>query len=1211
MTTPNTSISSLGIGDVNSELNFSANTMRRFNDGIFRNLTGSQQRTVSNTTINISDLSGKTAFGGIISANSSNVTSYGVIEREINLLANTDMYSPTIVWTANLISGVAGVFTFNGKQASYKITGQQEANVTANVEITATLSYAGHEIGVASKYISFEINSLPPLLFVNGNTSANSITYEPTSISTTLTATANAPGSVIQFSVTPNDSGVLISGNTVTLSSQAGLVGTDNNRSYSVFSELIFDGQIIATDLKNVNVRAFYQVPDFIFTVPATSNNNFANTGTIHSSLTLTTSHDIPSANMEWSATKVSGDDAVLTVDPGLASANLHVNVASGTFTTKKSVYDVVATLKYSNGQIITSKTQRLTLRTGAYGLTFTPSANVVASGYTAQTAIAISTATYLAGTFAWNIAKVAGNNATITPTVVAGSATANVSLPISSVGTSTATYRINPTLVFDGVVMANIASQVLLTSQQNAYSFSLSGPTSNTQLGDAPVSAVIVTTASHDVAGGGVEWEKTTSPTILDTNGLEATTTYTNNTIGSDTFVLGAILKDDQNRTIETKTRTLTHRAYYPNIGWSGSNNVVNIGYTNQVATAAVNATARAGANTLVVTSAKLTGSDLTFNTVSGNSSIRTVNLTASQNDIGTKEGLYRLTANVTWFGVSNTSTYDVSVSATKEDAGFTLEGTGESKNSFNFPVVSNGSFVASHVIPSGTITWSRVINSGTVSSTPVSNATNYVFRTSQSAVGTASANVTVTATLRDQSGALVEAKSNTVSTSSTVNNPTLALNGPASNTVSNTFHAEASIVLTPSVSASLTGHTYSFSWVTVSGSATVSSNSSAVLLTNTYDGAGSVAGTFDVTCNVIKSGQTIATITRRVTVTATCPAPTYNFTDTDDSKGSFNFPVNSYAKAEASSSPAGAVITWTWTKVSGQTANLYTEASNSRFVVNCQQSTVGTVSSVYDVTATYRTPNGTLLATRTGRLTATSQRYNPALTWNYSGGSNGSNSVTGFAENLSTVVSLAATSNASMTGETYRITSTQVSGNKTGVVATSNSSGTASVTLSNNRTSNGTNQKTAVYDVFIDVLLNSQVITGQVTRRVTLTVTPGTVQDVGAINVVQYLNSGSAFASMTFSTNGAVTTSVGSEGNWMTNGSVSEAANYEINFGTGWLSLSQSRTLSATATSNGNDGGAQEIKSGTYQIRHASTLVVLGSASYYLEASSGIEPV
>lgn len=42
MATPNTSLSQLGLSDVNVEYNFSANTARAFNDVFFRNLTGNQ-----------------------------------------------------------------------------------------------------------------------------------------------------------------------------------------------------------------------------------------------------------------------------------------------------------------------------------------------------------------------------------------------------------------------------------------------------------------------------------------------------------------------------------------------------------------------------------------------------------------------------------------------------------------------------------------------------------------------------------------------------------------------------------------------------------------------------------------------------------------------------------------------------------------------------------------------------------------------------------------------------------------------------------------------------------------------------------------------------------------------------------------------------------------------------------------------------------------
>lgn len=1221
MTTPNNSISSIGLSDVNVELNFPANNPRRFNDGIFRNLTGNAQRTVPDSPIAISELSAKTAFGGIISANSANVTSYGTIQRTITLVANTDMYSPDILWQANVVSGTPGVFVVNGKSATYTVTGTPEVNVSSNVQISATLSFQGHTIGIAQKYISFEINSLPPLLFVNGNTEANSVVFEPTSASTTLTASANAPGSTIQFVVTPNDSGVLISGNTVTLSSQATLAGQNNVRSYSVMTNLIFNQEIIASDLKIVTVRANYATPDFTYTVPASSNNNFANTGTIHSSLLFTAVHSIPGANMAWSATKVSGDDAVLTVAPDLGSANLHVNVASGVFTTKKSIYDVTATLQYSNGQFITSKTERVTLRTGAYGLSFNPAANVSASGYTAQTASSFATASYLAGTLTWNIARVSGNVATVSNTVIAGSGTATVSLPIDAVGTSNAVYRINPVLMFDGVIMANVASQTSLSAQQLAYTFTLSGNTSNTVLGAAPVVSSLVTTATHDIANGTVTWAKSTSPSLLSANGLVATTSYTNSTIGSDTFTLSATLLDAQGRTVEIQNRTLTLRAYDPIISFAGSNNVTSVSFADPTATANVVATARAGADTLNVTASKLTGADLVFNSGSGNSSIRAISLVATRSTLGTTEGLYRLTANVTWFGVSNSRTYDVSVSATKDNPNFTLGGTGETKSSFNFPVVSNGTFTAAHSIPGGTITWTRTINSGGITDNPVSNATSYVIRTSQGSVGTLSANVTVTATLRDAAGAYVNALSNTVFISSTVSNPLLALNGPASNTVSNTFTSSASIVLTPSVAAGLVGHTYQFSWAAVSGAASVSSNSSAVLLVANYDGVGQASGTYDVTCNVVLSGQTIASTTRRVTVTAICPAPTLNIVSSNNELGSYNFPVSASAITDTSSTPPGAVVSWTWNLVSGPAGSLSTANSNYRFIVTASTSSYGVVNPVYDLTATYRTPAGSLLGTRTVRVSALAERINPGLSWQFVNGIS-SNTVTGFDNVISASVNLQAAVSSPLFGHSYQISATKVSGSDASI-GTNNTAGSATMTLTNTASVEGTNQKSATYDFYCSLVYNAQVIAGPVVQRGTATVIPGSITVPNPIYAQQITGAGIAAAAITFNPDTTLTYTNGTPTNWMNPPTPAQAANYQIYFTQSlgaanttstpmntWLDLTTTRQLadSVRPPSKFPDNLVSRDSQGTYQIRNKNTLAVVASGNWRIYVQSGI---
>ena len=1207
MTTPNTSISSLGISDINEELAYTANTPRNFNDGIFRNLTGVQARTIVDTNINLSDLSSKTAFGGIISPDSNTATSYGVITREIVLEANTDMYSPTVTWTANVISGVAGTLIQNGKRATYRVTGTPEANVTSNVQISAELSYQGHVIGNASKYLSFSINSLPSVLLVSGNTTANVVAFGPTSASVTLTASANVPDSSISFEVSPNDAGVFINGNVITLNSIAAGAGQDNNRSYSVTTKLNYNGQLLESVVSNVSVRAFYLVPDFVFVVPATSNNVFANTGTIRSSLTLEATHAIPDANISWSATLVSGNTAGFIIAPDNSSANLHINVSSGVFETKKSIYDVTAALAYSNGQIITSKTQRLTLRTGAYGLAIDAPAPLTVSGYQAQTAASTVTASYQAGTFHWDVAKVSGNTLSFSNTVSTSTATATLIATNTGVGTKSGVYHLNPVLTFDGIVMANVDVHVDVTAQQNAYSFSLSGPTTNTIIGIAPVSASLLTTATHDISGGTVVWTKNSSAVTLSSNTSAANTSLSNNTINIENFTLSASLRDQSNRVVEVKTVNQSLRVYDPDITWSGGNVTVT-GFSNQSGVATANASARSGANTLTVTSSLLAGSPLTVQTMVSNSSFNSTRVSANQNTIGTTEGTVRLAAKVTWFGETQTVNKDITLSVTKDDPNFAMNGSGQVLSSYNFPVVANGSFVASHDIPGGSVSWTRTIHSGSVYATPVANNTNYVFQVRQPSVGTTSANVSVTAVLKDAAGIYVDEITRTVTSTSTVSNPTLSLNGPSSNVVSNTFHAESTIILTPSVAAGLTGHTYEFSAVAVSGVATVTSNSSAIRLYNEFDGAGSKTGTYDVTCTVVKSGQDIASVTRRVTVTATCPAPIYNFSASNDTTASFNFPVESDAFAIASTVPAGGVISWSWAKVSGVNATISTQSAGSRLNAHIEQSTIGSGSAVYDMTATYRTPEGTLLTTRTARVTATATRYNPALTWNYVGGGNGSNSATGTATTLSTSVSLAATSNASLSGEAYRITSVQVSGNKTSAVATSNAAGTATVTLSNNRGTDGTNAKTSVYDVFIDVVLNSQVIAGQVVRRTSLQVTPATVVG-GNVSVLAESYNTVALAAMTFNPDGSRT-----NGSWFTPNVTGAGDEYEIMLDVTsgsvpngdatnqWLSLSTARSWTVSIGAGGVPG--VRTSDGTYSIRLASNGAVQATGNYNLTA-------
>jgi hypothetical protein len=1198
------------MSDVNVELTYPANNALAMNDGIFRSLSGIEARQVTDTVINLSDLSNKTAFGGIISANSSNVISYGVIEREINMLANTDMFDCDVQWTANLISGAAGTLTTRNKQASYKVVGVQEQNVTSNVFVTATLSYKGKLIGTAQKYISFTINSLPPMLFVNGNTNVESVKFEPTSIATTLTATANVPGGQLLFRVDPMDAGVLISGNTVSLSAQAQQAGTDNVRNYSVLTELLFNNQIIAQDLKNVSLRALYAIPDINLTVPASTNNVFANVGLVRSSLTISGSHNVPGANLTWTATKVSGDDASLIVAANRGSANLTVSIADGDFGARKAVYDVVAALAYANGQPITSKTTRLTLRAAAYGMQVS-SANDTQSGYTAQTAVASATVAFQAGTLTWTVARVSGDTAVFSTANSGTSGSASFNLSTSGVGTKTSVYRLTPTLTFDGVVMYNAPFDVSMTAQQNAYTFALSGATVNTQVGEAPVSSRIITTATHNVTGGTLLFSKSSSAGVLTSNSTSGTVTYSNNTIGIDNYTLSVELRDANNRTIETKTSAQTLRAYAPNLTFTGANTLTTTGFSDQSASLTSNVRVGVvGANTLAVTAQLLVGSTLTFN-ASGNSTLQTATLSTSRTTVGTNEGTYRLTGTVNYFGVLYSKTWDATLSVTKDDAQFAVTGSGQTLSSFNFPVVANGVVNASHVIPGGIVSWSRS-GTGTVSAVPVQNNSQLVFNTSQGSVGSASAAQTVTATLRDADGNYVDQKSVVVNTSATVNNPALVLNGPTSNVVTNTFFAAATVIATPSVAAALTGHTYRFDYAPTSGAlSSVTSNSSAVNLYAQFDGAGETRGSYNVVCSVILNGQTIATASKNITVAAVCPAPTLEYAGNPSaSSGSFNFPVNNWAWFDAATTPAGGTFSWSWNLVSGvQATNIYTENNNSRLVVQNSQSDYGGKTSTYDVTCTYRTPNGTVLGTRTQRISTYSERYNPNLSLNYVNGN--SAGASGFDERLNAPVSLQASTNPALGGHQFRITPVFVGGNLNQAdFDLRTDSGWMTVTAYNLRSQNGTNAKSSQYDLYVDVVLNGQVISGQAVQRTYHTITPGSVSGVGNFNIYRQVWNGTSSAQISFNPDGVCYATDGNR-TWMSPSNPGEAANFEVSFNNGasYQALTSAATISVSATGSASRP-SNARRQGTYIIRNRWSGAVAGSGTYdmYVEVGTPV---
>lgn len=1083
MATPNTSISPLGISDVNVELKFPSSTSRRFNDSIFRNLTGVQSKTIANTSILISDVSDKSAMDGIISPTSNSASGYGTVRSVVLATVDSDMVNPEVFWSYNLISG-GGAISLQpdgGKNATLTLENSSIGVQTANVQLVANVYFEGQQIGSASKYINLSSTSFNPALVVSGTLVVNNQGFTAQTAFTQISASSNVVGGVITFSTSPPFGGV-VTGNTITFSSSASNPGVDNNNIYTLTTSVVLGNTVVASNTVVVNTRATFVAPAFDISVPSSTNNVFANSGPANSSLRITASHAVPSANVTWAATKVSGDDATLLVVANNAYANLTVDVAS--FGAKKSVYDIVATLQYSNGYVLNTKTERLTLRTAAYGLSFVAPVNATEQGYNAQTAISSGSATYRAGTFSWDASRISGSVATVSQQIEANTAAITLSLSAPS-GIATSQNRVNPVITFDGIVIANVSSVSTLTADVLPFTFSLSGPTVNTQVGEGTVGSSALTTATHNVASGYVVWSVNNGSVAVSSNTSTANLSIATTAINSQTAILNAKLYDQFNRLVSETNRTITIRAYSPDILFTGLSSISNTGYSAPVVSnVLISASCRSGANSFNATATKLSGDTLSVSELTGNTTADSVSISSIANSVGTLNGQYRITATVDYFGTTFSKTFDSSISASLINPNYTLVSANGSVSGFSGTVTANAEVQATFSLPGGSIQWSSV---DTGPSTLLSaNNSVYRFQTSRTGEGTTSSSRSVTGTLVDSIGRVAQVITIPATAVATVLDPQLVITGTDTVSVSNTFQATASVTLVAANSAALVGAVLVPSVQLVSGdTATVTIGSNSVTLDLIASGVTTKTAVYDVGYSLLLNGTKIAGATRRATLTATATSPVINFASANAAAADFNFPVATVGTVTASSTPAG-IVEFTVAKVSGDdlTVNILANQVN----LSTSRSAVGVTNGTYNVTALYKTPGGAVITSRSATVNVSAERFDPGFSWTWVQGE--TVETKGWEEDISAINVVQASANASLPSPVFSISGALVSGPAGSLSQTSSS---ATITLNHNRTTHGVlASRESIWDVTCSLVKNSQVLSGPFTRRVVVRTTP-----------------------------------------------------------------------------------------------------------------------
>lgn len=1116
MTTPNIANSSIALSEINGELNFPTTTPRNINDMILRELSGVQSKTVTGSPINFSDLSSKTAFGGLSVASTSNTASdFGSVAPTLTFNTTTDLVDPVITWTTSVVSGWQDVSVIkNGtKSITLRLNLSNPGTATANVLVGVSVSYAGHLIGQANQYVTLSGTVYDPMLSFTGNTNVNTQGFVAQTATTTLTAFSNSvTNTSIAFNVVPT-TGVTISGNSVIFSVQAANVTVDNTVVYSVDTNVLYRGSVIATNNQLVTVRAVYNGADFNFVVPATTNNQFANSGAVDSSLTVKASHNIPGANVVWSYSKTAGTDATFTIDPSNANSTITLSVAAGTFTMLKGIYNVTATLQYANGYVLNTKTTQLTLRAGTYGLNVNPGANIALSGYQAQTALSVSSFSWGAGNFDLAYSLQSGTTAEVSKVTSGNNTSLSIKEYANTMGAvSAGTYTLIPTITFDGLLISNTAITQTVAASYLPYTFNVIGSTSNTQIGTGTVNSTLLLVGSHNIPNGSVSWVSSNPNITMSANTSAAALSISTTTINNQTSTITATLRDDTGRTVTNRTFPVTLRAYAPNVVFTGSDTVSVSGYAaNQVALASIAASCSVpGANTFGITPVKVSGNDLNITNYTGNTSTDQVSLeiSAAAGTIGTKTGTYQLQATVGYFDATFIATENITVSATTLDPQFTLTANGQVVGGYNPPVVANGTVASTFIVPNGKINWSYT---GGVPTSFSSTNTAFSFINSQSSVGYSNINLSVTGTLVDANNLFVASKTVLVNTSAQFIAATPTLTGATAVSVSNLFSTSAGTTLTASVVAGVSGQTYRFITSLVSGSApTISSDANSITLSLGYAGIGSASSVIDVTCNVIIGGTIVGTSTKRVTLSASCPAPAMNSIASSAAASGYTYPVNSLGRVDASM-PDGGYVVVSYALTSGNSLSVatspsYTSPSASGSVnlgaggslyFGAQTNAVGTISGTYNITNQFYAPSGQLLKTTTGTLNVSTTRKNPNFSFGYTTPSTMIN--TGWVSDgtLQAIVGLQAINNSDIPNINYQFNAVLNSGSPANFNY-NNINGQCNVQL----VASDNTPKTSNYSVSCTLLSGSQVIAGPISLAAQVGVTPYYINVASVVN-------------------------------------------------------------------------------------------------------------
>src|SRR6185437_6608578 len=511
--------------------------------------------------------------------------------------------------TANLsLLIAANSTTYGGANSIVTVTANMYSDATLTTLITT------HSANISMQGLVYGLDYIPP-----SNVSVTGFTAQTAATSGYATYQAgtfawiyNAVSGVANVSLSSGVVGVTPA--SITLSDVISQRTGSNTSAWRITPTLSYGSITISGPTTNVNLSATVQPYNLIVSGP-TSNAQYANSGPLSSSVVLAVSGNTPpGTNVVWSATKVSGSNAILSVANNNQNASLTLSLDANTYLFTNAVYNITANCyDTSTNWSLNANTQTVTLVAGTYGLTIlvTPVSNTQ-SGYAAQTAIATATATS-SGKVGWIYSNTSGASPTFSTSGSANNSTATWTQTTVVPSTNTVVESWQVTAVdpnSNAVVYTSSAQTFSLIAQQNAYSFYVPSNATNTQLLSSTASNLnITTTPTCNISGytlSGWNCSNTTSGYSFTSNTTASvigfTTTLTSAApVAYYTTTISGNLLDDSGRLVQTFSYPVILRSYFPNPVISFSNSAV-YGYTAQTASGSYILTLWNGATALSV---------------------------------------------------------------------------------------------------------------------------------------------------------------------------------------------------------------------------------------------------------------------------------------------------------------------------------------------------------------------------------------------------------------------------------------------------------------------------------------------------------------------------------------------------------------------------------------------------------------------------------